>query len=849
MKTFFKRSFLCVVLMSVLLLALPLPAQAGTEALAVAYFGPAGRVQTALELARFNLTASLKEAQVIVINGAISDPQTLQERVRQGAGLVIFLNKDVKSADLSALLGAEISLKPEDSAASIAPVDGLKDPLLEQIIWTSSPQVRERMSVSGGAFTPLVVNFDNQQPVLLRQKLGAGTVFVLTPFLEDTNAQFQDWAYFNYLVYALTTLSAGQEALSFADYPASPVPHTTDQIVLGVMLLVTIGTSIYIFLRVRRYSRAHPELLDTLVANQTEFKEREAQTDWETVGFHRPLGGFMLSLMIGLVLFIPLIIYQNLVLPSYILPSAQALGIWGRVTQFFNTLWLFFDMGTSAAFIKFFSQYRVKDPRRAVLYGQVFVWWQAITGVIQIGLVIMAASTMLPDTAYAIYTWSVIAHVLIQIPGFFQVMRHQLTALQRADYAQILDMGLYLLFPIIAQPIFVSLMVWWGRSNPAYGMATGGLFGMGLAAYATELMAFGVGVWLFRRLGYNARLVFLAHFDFATLKESLRFGVFEMLGSLAWGIGQSMEVLVTQTRLVNYGEIWGNWVVAQNFIFAFNVASNLYNNLMPSISEAISHAKRRLSQYYSVMAYKYGGMISAFIGAVLLAVADRFILGATGPDFVRAAAYVIPLVIWGAVQYPSWVGDNVQLASNRPYLKSILVLMEQIIRVGLVLLLVETMQINALIVGYFVGLITKDVVSYLINDRVCFKQRFYFWQSLGAPLLAGAAHWLVLRWLTGYIWQGDQVTSVLIFLIGILFSYPLFAFFYGLAGGWDDDTLGELKHGSSMAGFVKPLAMLFYYATTAGARISPLHNRFPIDIRGEALDEALQLTQERVKLV
>ena len=98
-----------------------------------------------------------------------------------------------------------------------------------------------------------------------------------------------------------------------------------------------------------------------------------------------------------------------------------------------------------------------------------------------------------------------------------------------------------------------------------------------------------------------------------------------------------MEILITQTRLVNYAEVWGNWGIAQNFIFGFNVLDTLYNNLMPSISEAISHARRMLSQYYAAMAYKWGGLISAFIGAVLLAVADRFILGASGPEFVRAA--------------------------------------------------------------------------------------------------------------------------------------------------------------------------------------------------------------------
>jgi O-antigen/teichoic acid export membrane protein len=278
------------------------------------------------------------------------------------------------------------------------------------------------------------------------------------------------------------------------------------------------------------------------------------------------------------------------------------------------------------------------------------------------------------------------------------------------------------------------------------------------------------------------------------------------------------------------------------------VISTLFDNLMPSISEAISHAKRKLSQYYEVMAYKWGGLLSAFIGAVLLAVADRFILGASGPEFVRAAAYSAPLIIWGAIQYLSWVGDNVQSGSNRPYLKTALVIVEQVIRIALALLLVRKLQITALILAYFIGLLTKGIVAYQLNHRICYPQRFYFWQSLAAPLLAGAAHYGVLRWITGLIWQQDQVTSIIIFLIGILFSYPLFAFFYGLFGGWDDATLGEVRHTVALSGFMSRMSWLFWAASALGARISPLHNRFPIDIRQAALEEARMLTQERVSL-
>ncbi len=359
-------------------------------------------------------------------------------------------------------------------------------------------------------------------------------------------------------------------------------------------------------------------------------------------------------------------------------------------------------------------------------------------------LVIGLASTLAPRSAYALYAWSVIIHSFIQIPGFYQVMKHALTGFQRLDYSRMLEVGLNVVLPMLVQPIFVTIMFAWGKAHPVFGGAMGGLLGMGMAAYAAELLTFLLGLWLYRRVGYNARILFLAHFDWDVVKTSFKFGVFEMLGSAAWSFGQAMEIAITQARLINYAEIWGNWGLAQNFIFAFNVTQTLNDGVMPAISEAISNGKRILSQYYSVMAYKYNGLTSAFIGAVLLAVAPRFIIGSTGVEFQRAAIYVIPLTIWGAVQFPSWVGDNVQLGANKPYLKSLLVFSEQIIRVVLAWILLARFQVTGLIIAYFVGLFAKGIAAYIINHKVCFPQRFYIWQSLVAPLLAGAAHYGIL---------------------------------------------------------------------------------------------------------
>ena len=147
------------------------------------------------------------------------------------------------------------------------------------------------------------------------------------------------------------------------------------------------------------------------------------------------------------------------------------------------------------------------------------------------------------------------------------------------------------------------------------------------------------------------------------------------------------------------------------------------------------------------------------------------------------------------------------------------------------------------------GLFSKGIAAYILNHKVCFPQRFYIWQSLIAPLLAGAAHYFVLSGITSFIWKGDQITSVLIFFIGILPSFPLYMFLYGLFGGWDNETLAELKEAVALTGSVRWLTCWGMYEPTAlGARISPLNNRFPITNRAEAMKEAKALTEEKVKL-
>jgi O-antigen/teichoic acid export membrane protein len=156
---------------------------------------------------------------------------------------------------------------------------------------------------------------------------------------------------------------------------------------------------------------------------------------------------------------------------------------------------------------------------------------------------------------------------------------------------------------------------------------------------------------------------------------------------------------------------------------------------MPAISEAFS-GRKMLSQYYSVQSYK-GEPRRAVLAAILLVVAPRFITGSSGEEFQRAAFYAIPLTIFGSIQFLGWLGDAIFLGANKPSLRALLILGEQFIRIGLMVILLERFQIFALLIAYFVAILARGIIAYFVADKYCFPQRFIF-GNCSSPAVAAA---------------------------------------------------------------------------------------------------------------
>jgi O-antigen/teichoic acid export membrane protein len=233
----------------------------------------------------------------------------------------------------------------------------------------------------------------------------------------------------------------------------------------------------------------------------------------------------------------------------------------------------------------------------------------------------------------------------------------------------------------------------------------------------------------------------------------------------------------------------------------------------------------------------------------MLAVADRFILGSSGQSFERAAIYVVPMLISAAINFFSWNADAVMYGAGKTRMITILTLVDLLLGTSIGYVLVDRFQAYGLLAVPFVTVPVRGLLGYYLNNRFCFPQRFYFWQSLGAPLAAAITHYAIVRVITGWIWQRDEISSIIILVLALIPSYPIYAFLYGFFGGWDKNTLAVFDRATRLANFMTPFTRLFFHSTSLGAKVSPLHNRFPISIHPAAMEEADSLTAERVTLV
>ncbi len=862
-----------IVVFSPIIFASSRPSQIGiSSSLLYLYKEPHGTMQERCGLdqnvqltSRTSLPSTLTQYDGLILDDFVLTSEEIDRVLsflQADKGLFIITGPNLTNdASLLQALNLTTSTVGQSKGSSTLPQIASKNhPLVAKIEWNSVPAVYNTTSFSVSDQASVIIEDSDQNPLIFEST--TSNIIVLTIWPEEIhNAEFLQWPYYNYLLRLNEMLIVGVEETNlphYADWLYSPVPHMQDSLLLGFGVIISVLVTIGGFLYSRRVSRTNPISEEELEGMAQEVK---VVKEWEDVGMHRQISGFLVQLFIGMLIILPNVIMTVLVFPLIILPSPQAAGFYDFTIHFFEAIWLVFDLGTSIVLVKFFAEHRVERPQKAVRYIQIFVWYQMLSGVLQLFLISFLGSLIFPRTFLAHMSWVFVTHAFFQWPAFFLVFLLIFRAMNRLDFFQVLNILTYGIFNITLQYLVIVIFRAVLGPNIVFGDSLAGAIGYSVGYYVVQIASFLTGLWMFKRLGFSVRNLFRVDFSLSEIKESFVFGTKWAFGNMWVPLGWFLQVFLIATFIPNYTEQQGFFSIAWGFAQIVMLVGLFAESMLGGISESFHAHRKVLTQYYACNAWKWAAFLDFYLVGALVAIGPRLILGGAGQEWAGAAILIPWLLLFHTFGFLSWLGDWMFAGSDRPGWAAGSWIIEQSIR-GLLLLLfipqylfftsIFNSPLVAVMFAYIPALIIKDIYMWFgirRSEYFQFKWKDLFYQGIIAPIATGISVLIITEIMCSIIWQGDIVTSVIILLLGTFPMIFIASFLFGLLGGFDTNTLAEFKKAAQMAKGVGVLARLMYWAAEKGANISPLHNKFPISIYQEAMDEAQSLTEEKKVLV
>ncbi len=827
-----------------------------------------------------------------------SEKNNLSAFVNNGGGLFIVcgphITKSPSILNNFSIIESGSALKTNFEPFVLTPEEKEHE-ISKAIVWNSAPDLKNITIIKalddsmdniirGYPISKSLTKDDYHTMIYGEKDFGSGKISIFTGWMDDTyNSEYKLWPYFNYFLYAILLSNQNEDIPAYYEWEYSPVPHLFEQLLLlGYIIILTV-LALLLFKAVKKRSADNPidEVLLVKEEKNLELKEvatqkpqiesnpliikdtkenklnaerEDLKSDWEQIGTHRQISGYFFYFFIGVLVVLPQLLIVGFLMPRYIQPFPQASGYFNFATTYFQAIWMLFDVGTSAALAKYFAQHRVQNPSKAIHYIQIFVWWQTITGIVQIIIVAFIGSIIFPRTEIAHMTWIFIFHSLIQYPGFFMVFVFIFQGLQRSDLQTIGQVLAGLVLGTIGQIIFILVFRAWGVANPIYGEALGAGIGYAIGVYFAEWTTFLITMIIFKRLGYSVKRIFRIDFSREELKQVLKYGIKLTAGNIWVPAVLFFQIVLVAIYVSNYSNEIGYYNLASTLGGIIGLIGFFMSTLLSSFSEAYENKRPALVKLYVYQGFKWGNYLTFPLFIALLAAGDYIILGAAGETWARATYYLVVILIFQLLGPYSWLGDSILMGTGKTQWAAVAWVLEQAIRALLLWILLAIFQdMLFVMIAYIPALIIKDLFMWIIIKKKVCDFKLFPWSSFIAPGIASIIGYFVLRAFAVAIWQvptPDKIVNVLIMYVVAVFGFLyLFAFLVGFFGGFDNNTLKEFERASKMIKGVGFFTRALYFATLAGCKASPgLHDRFKVTIFQPAMEEAHALTLEKKRL-
>ncbi|MFX0101655.1 MAG: lipopolysaccharide biosynthesis protein [Candidatus Hodarchaeota archaeon] len=751
-------------------------------------------------------------------------------------------------------------------------------PLLENLSITvanhtsSKTLVEGTLGLTGGsAGDPLLATLDDPSRKVIQ---------LSAPLRRDSNENFGNWPYFNYFIYVSILKLAGvpeNEIKSFGNWPFSPIPKNSGEEVI-ILILVCFGILTFLlYYYFRNKTKKKPlELLPEIPARKkTKKKKKKTRIEqdgkepgpedqsvvapddivdiktksWKIPGYHKPLSGFYLMFYI-LVAIVPLFVLLIFFIPTFIIQDPSSFGIQFIISSIFSAVFITLDFGLAQAYDRFVGQYWSVDPTRALKYIQFFIWYQMISGLAQTTIISLIGLYWIPQVhSVAFMSWFFIVNTLIQFPGIAYVFSHLLKSAQRTDLdatvgliSLLVQIGLMAVLPEVFRSI--------GATNPLIGEVIGASIGLSLGSYLGQLAHMFLSAFFIKKIDRRFKFsqIFRIDFDGKLIKETIWFGLKSMLSNVIFLVGNFISVLIITFKLNNY-TYYGSFIgIATYITYPIYFMTVLYDNALPTTSEAYNNKKYKLTQSFITYGFKYFGMYTLLLFTLFVMpfsvnkVLSSFVEDLFKPIGFIAMCYSITKLFYTIGDFSKFFLISIDRVGTYIYA----VLVEQSVRITFLIFTIDSLQIYAFLFAEVPGLIVKVLITWIFTHKKILKVKINKWQTFIAPgissaMIAGIAWFLSLffndfqAFLTPL---GASLLYAVIFFPG--FTFFLYPFLLGALGGHDDEVLKQIEFAAKHCGPSKIFAITFYHMTSIGCKISPLHNRYPIDY-SEAEKEAEEL--------
>ncbi len=608
---------------------------------------------------------------------------------------------------------------------------------------------------------------------------------------------------------------------------------------------------------------------------------------WNAIGYHRALGQFWWNYVLLLVMALAALLFFSILIPNVLLPFPEVFGFYGVVTSLFSLLFTVLNAGTGDVVTRYVSEHSVNNPRKTLEYIRFFIWFQMISGLIQVTAIAIFTLYFMPINLEYM-KWMFIIYATVQFPGMLSVYQGCLGGFSRFDKSNKLSVLQQAIIQPLVLVICVLLFRYLGGLFPAYGEMMGALIGYVIGNYLDDFITFAISARMFspilKKIGFSIKDTIVPRVSWDVAKNAITFGSKIMLSGMLYELVHFFVNIMIIAWLPQYGVILGIYGIAKSVC---DIAL-IQLPMTPVLSEAYNHGKYAMYSYGIAFQLKYIGLIVGFLSINIGMVLPVVLFNVIGGNY-SIAAYIIPILmpVRATAIWCRFI-DQVQVGASKPNHFVMTRIVEQATRFIAHLVLLHPLLLPSILPSHvelnflggtataipiffvvysfcdFPGMIVKIAFGFSLAKAKILKpvgEKLVvpYYQMGGAMVIVFV---LMLFFNGGLVALFNMVVSLGgfykyvmagVYLLLVLFVIPFLMFFlYSLAGGWDDYGLSIFKDAVELAGPSRFLVRRLYAVCVWGHEHSPLKNKFPIPHEAAAreiaeLDELKRKTYESLK--